>query len=307
MQPIAPLTSFLESAGVVVHNHNPSLFNDVFDVALVEVVRLQRVVDQVRPVHVARGVKTLNAGKLFCRTDPSVGEMGGVILFVDNKIFTGFQFASDRVCFGITPYIAECGAADDQRRARFVNQDIVDFVDDGKVQWALRLLQMFRVTFIVARRRPHIITEIVEAEFVIRSVRDIAGVGLLSLFDGHIALNGADCEPKSAVDRSHPLHVATREIVVDGNDMDTRTRQGIEIGRKCGDQRFSFAGDHFSDLPGVEYHSSYELDIVVPHFQISTSRLTTGRECLTEQGIECLSSPEPLPEFGCLRFQLLIG
>ena len=43
--------------------------DDVVHVALVEVVRLERVVDQVRPLHVAGGVEALDAGQLLGLAD----------------------------------------------------------------------------------------------------------------------------------------------------------------------------------------------------------------------------------------------
>ena len=60
-------------------------------------------------------------------------------------------------------------AGDDQRRARFIDQDRVDFVDDGEAVAALDH---------VAQRVLHVVAQIVEAELVVRAVGDVAGVGL---------------------------------------------------------------------------------------------------------------------------------
>ena len=58
-------------------------------------------------------------------------------------------------------------AGDDQRRARLVDQDRVDFVDDGIEQATLHLLR---------RVEHHVVAQVVEAEFVVGAVGDIGGV-----------------------------------------------------------------------------------------------------------------------------------
>lgn len=60
MQAVAPLPAFHETAGELVDDDH--VFYDVIDVALVEVVGLERVIDQVRPLHVAGRVEAFHAG-----------------------------------------------------------------------------------------------------------------------------------------------------------------------------------------------------------------------------------------------------
>ena len=52
-------------------------------------------------------------------------------------------------------------AADDERRARLVDEDRVDLVDDGVVQRALRVLE---------RAELHVVAQVVEAELVVLAV-----------------------------------------------------------------------------------------------------------------------------------------
>ena len=56
----------------------------------------------------------------------------------------------------------------DQRRARFVDEDRVDFVDDGECQLALHA---------VFEAEREVVAQVVEAEFVVGAVGDVAGVG----------------------------------------------------------------------------------------------------------------------------------
>ena len=59
-------------------------------------------------------------------------------------------------------------AADDERRARLVDEDRVDLVDDGVVERALR---------VVERRELHVVAQVVEAELVVLAVGDVGAVG----------------------------------------------------------------------------------------------------------------------------------
>ena len=63
-------------------------------------------------------------------------------------------------------------AADDQWRARLVDQDVVDLVDDGEVLAALDPL---------VELDDHVVAEVVEPELVVRAVGDVGGVGLAAL------------------------------------------------------------------------------------------------------------------------------
>src|SRR5207248_2778463 len=60
-------------------------------------------------------------------------------------------------------------AGNDQRRTRFVDQDVVDFVDDGIVQRPLRLTVRFP---------NHVVAQIIETELIVGPVRDVGGIGL---------------------------------------------------------------------------------------------------------------------------------
>ena len=61
------------------------------------------------------------------------------------------------------------GAGDDQRRARLVDQDVVDLVDDRVCVLALDA---------VLQRGRHVVAQVVEAELRVGAVDDVAGVGL---------------------------------------------------------------------------------------------------------------------------------
>jgi hypothetical protein len=78
-------------------------------------------------------------------------------------------------------------AADDERRARLVDEDRVDLVDDRVVQRALRVLE---------RRELHVVAEVVEAELVVLAVGDVGAVGALLLGVVLLVDDDADLRPR---------------------------------------------------------------------------------------------------------------
>src|SRR3546814_3611240 len=80
------------------------------------------------------------------------------------------------------------GPGDDQRRARLVDQDGVDLVDDRVVEVALDH---------VLQAELHVVAQIVEAELVVGAVGDVAGIGPAPLVVGEAVDDAADAEPRS--------------------------------------------------------------------------------------------------------------
>ena len=72
VQTVAPLTSFHQATGELVHDHNRAFFDDVVHIFLVQTMRLERVVDHVRPVHVAGRVETFDARQFLRRANTFV-------------------------------------------------------------------------------------------------------------------------------------------------------------------------------------------------------------------------------------------
>ena len=73
-------------------------------------------------------------------------------------------------------------AGNNQRSARFVDQNGVDFVDHGKIKPALHFF---------GHIGHHIVTQVVEAEFVIGAVGDVRLISRLFVPRIHIAHNHA--------------------------------------------------------------------------------------------------------------------
>ena len=107
-------------------------------------------------------------------------------------------------------------AADDERRARFVNQDGVHFVHDGEIMAALDLFFLARGHAVVA--------QIIEAELGVRAVGDVAIVLLAADARRLVVQNAADGQAEKFVNRAHPFGVARGEVIVDRHDDGRRVR-----------------------------------------------------------------------------------
>ena len=198
MQPVAPLTTGHLAAGEFIDDDNDlnrltgvvilAALHDVIHIAFVEVMRLQRVVDQVRPLHVAGRIKTFQPRQLLRVPDTFVGQMAGVLFFFDLEVLVPLQLPSDPVGLGILADVVGCRSGDDQRRAGLVDQNVVDLVNDGEIEPPLHLQ---------VAPRFHVVAEIVEAEFVVRAVGNVAGVGRLPLVWRHRGLNRSDRQAES--------------------------------------------------------------------------------------------------------------
>ncbi len=97
VQAVAPVAARHQAAGELVDDHDLAVHDHVVHVALVEVMGLERVVDQVRPFHVAGGVEAFHAGQFFGRPHALVGQVDGVLLLLDLEVHVFLQLAGDLV------------------------------------------------------------------------------------------------------------------------------------------------------------------------------------------------------------------
>ena len=166
---------------------------------------------------------------------------------------------------------------DDQRRSRFVDQDAVHLVDDGEVMSALNH---------VAQLELHVVAKVVEAELVVRAVRDVRAVGDLALVVLEIVLDDADAHPEEAVEASHPFRVAAGEVIVDRDDVNALAFERVQIGGQSRDERLAFARLHLGDRPVVQDHAADQLDVEVPHVEHAAASLADDGKGLVEEVVD---------------------
>ena len=97
VQAVAPLAAFHQAAGELVDDDDLAVLHDVVHVALVEVMGLERVVDQVRPLHVAGRVEALDAGQPLGLADAFVGQVGRVLFLLDLEVDVLLELPGDLV------------------------------------------------------------------------------------------------------------------------------------------------------------------------------------------------------------------
>ena len=189
-------------------------------------------------------------------------------------------------------------AGDDQRRARLVDQDRVDLVDDRVDVPALDH---------VLEPVLHVVAQIVEAEFVVGAVGDVAVIGRLALLVVEAVHDHADGQAEELVDLAHPFGVALGEIVVDGDDMDARAGERVEIDGERGDQRLAFAGLHLGDRALVQDHAADELHVEMALAERALGRPRARSRKPGPEGRRATCRPRAAAEFRGAGAQRVVG
>ena len=158
--------------------------------------------------------------------------------------------------FLITLRIALDGTGDNQRCTRLVDQHAINLVDDGEEMTAL---------YAILRRNRHVVAQVVETEFVIGAVGDVAGVLRATFAEIHVMLDAADGETEELVDFPHPFRVAESEIVVDGHQVNPLADQRIQIDRHGCHQRLALAGRHLGDFAQMQRDTADKLHVIGHH------------------------------------------
>ena len=148
-------------------------------------------------------------------------------------------------------------AGDDERRACVVNQHRVHLVHDGVVVLPLHE---------VLRAHGHVVTQIVEAELVVRAEGDVCQICLAACFGVRLVLvDAVHAQSVEHVERSHPFRVSFRQIVVDGHHVHAVAGQRVQEHRQCRHQCLSLARRHLGNLALVQHHAAKQLHVVVDH------------------------------------------
>ena len=160
---------------------------------------------------VARVVEVIDPEQLLDPGDALLGERRGAQLFVDRVVLLELEARDHAIddVVGVGRFLG--GARDDQRRARLVDQNRIDLVDDREVVFALDVILQVEL---------HVVAQVVEAEFVVLAVGDIGAVGGLALLIGQAVDDHADAEAQEVIDAPHPFGVAPGEVIVDRDDVD---------------------------------------------------------------------------------------
>ena len=188
-------------------------------------------------------------------------------------------------------------AGNNQRRACFIDQDRVDFIDDGVGQLALHPF---------CRGIDHVVAQVVKTELVVGSVGDIGRIGSLFHVMLHLRQIDADRQPEEAVQTPHPLSIATGQIIVDGDDMHAVSGQRVQIRRQGSDQCFAFTGSHFGNFAVVQNHATDQLNVEVAHAERPLTCFTDDCKSFRQERVKRLAIGHARLELGCFTAQLVV-
>ena len=297
VQALAPAAAFHDPAGVLVDDLDLAVLDHVVDVALVERLRLQRLREVVDELDVPRVVEVVDLERALDLLDRVLARRDRLELLVVDEVAAlrelvltlgedlrgpGLQRLDDAREVVVRARRRLRLAGDDQRRARFVDQDRVDLVHDRVAMTALHEL---------GQRDGHVVAQVVEAELRVRAVRDVRGVRLLALRERHLVLDEGDAHPELLEDGGDPLGVALGEVVVHRHEVHAAALERVQIQRLDRDERLALAGLHLGDVALVEGDAAHQLDVEEADADRALERLPHGRERLEEQLLERLPAP----------------
>ena len=320
VQAIAPATPGHETARELVDDHDFTLLHDVMLVAMVEMARAQRRVDVMQQGDIGRvverGAIRQQAGfreQVFCPLMAVFCQEDLMRFFVDREIarlgdalaraWIGLAFLTHQLRHDLVDCQIDLGMvfglpADDQRRACFIDQDRVDLVDDGVVQPALNaILDLVH----------HVVTEVVEAVFVVGAVRDVATVRLLLLFARDLRQVDTDGQAQEIIEPTHPFGIAACQVIVHRDHMHTFVGQCIEIDRQRRRQGLALTSAHFRNLAVVQCHAAQQLHIEVSHLHDAFGAFPDCGKSFWQQRVERFPGSDPRLELHGFGAQLLVA
>ena len=169
MQAVGVTATEHQPAGELVDDNHLAVLDDVVHVLLVAGVGPDGLLDVVHQVDVLGIGEVTDAEYALDLGDAFLGQGGVLDLLFDRVVRPGGEPAHDLGELLVALRRRLHHAGDDQRGARFVDEDEVHLVHDGVVEVAQDH---------VLHPQDHIVAQIVKAELVVRPVGDVGVVGL---------------------------------------------------------------------------------------------------------------------------------
>ena len=116
--------------------------------------------------------------------------------------------------------------------------------------------------------RHAVVAQVVEAKFAGGSVGDVLFIHLPAEFARLVVLNTTNGEAEPVKEVSHPFGVASSEVIVHSDDVDSHAGESVEKNRKSSDEGFTLTGGHLSDHATVQTDATDELDVEVHHLPL---------------------------------------
>jgi hypothetical protein len=327
VQALRPAAAVQDAPGELVDDLDLAVDDGVVDIALVERLGLQRLVQVVDQVAVLGAVEVFDPEEALGLLDPLLADRDRLVLLVELVVvvrdelllrarihpfglFTRGQQRSElgEAVVEVAGLLGRAG--DDQRRARLVDQDVVDLVDDREMvhrERAAVLADAPAVLDLLLEAGGHVVAQVVEPELGVRAVRDVRRVGRALLLVGLVVLEHADGQAEAFVDRPHPVRVAAGQVVVDRDHVHALAGERVDDHGERAGERLALARAHLGDLTVMEDHAADQLHVEMTHLHPSAAHLAGQREGLGQQLVDVLAVAGALAQLRELLRQLVVG
>ena len=286
------------AARVLVDDEDLAAVDDVVLVEEEQLLGADRVVEEADEGGVRRLVQVLDAQLVLDLVDAGLQDADGLLLLVDLVVLVALEQAGDaRELHVPAVEVPVGGTGDDQGRARLVDEDGVDLVDDHVGVPALDQ---------VLGDLGHVVAQVVEAELVVRAVGDVHRVHLAPLGGGLADQDAPAAHAQEGVDAAHQIRLVLGQVVVDGDHVDALAGQGAQVRGHRGDQGLALAGLHLGDPALVERDAAHDLHVEGAQAQDAPRRLADGGEGLDQDVVEGLPVGEAVLELLGLGLQLFV-
>ncbi len=313
MQTVRVAAAEHQTARVFIIDDDLAVLEDVVNIALHRAVCFECLIDMMCDGGVFGIRQVFKTEELLDLFDAALCQRSGLCLFINDVVslfvdvffflFIGLgddllaEGAHERFGLGVHFRGLFADTGDDERGTRFIDEDGVHLVDDGKGVSALDKLRAVN---------RHIVAQIIKAHLVVGAVGDVSGIGAAALLTGKIVHDQTDGETEEAVHLAHPFAVSLGEVVVDGDDVNALTGKTVEVGRQRSDQRFAFTGFHFGNAALMQHDAADELHAVGTQAQHTVSCFAYGGKGLGQNIVERFAVGKTLFEFGRLGLKLRV-
>ncbi|MPN32444.1 hypothetical protein SDC9_179922 [bioreactor metagenome] len=173
MKPVRVTAAFHDPASELVNDFYFSVFHHIIDVHKHDIVCTQGLIQMVHQTRVIHIVQVRQMECFFSFLDTFIRQRDRFGCQIDCVILILFQSFDEKI-----GSVIECCrffglSGNDQWCAGFIDQDRIDFIHDRKVQRALHHLIFID---------DHIVPQIIEAQFIIGAVGDVAIIGFSFFF-----------------------------------------------------------------------------------------------------------------------------
>ena len=128
--------------------------------------------------------------------------------------------------------------------------------------------------YLIAGAHGHIVAQVIEAKLIVGAESNI-GVILTDFFRRRYGIaNKTHGKSQKFVKFAHPLTIACGKVFINRNHMHAFARQGVQIYRAGGYQRFALAGAHLGNTAVMQRHAANQLHVKMAHTQNAAAGFT---------------------------------